>query len=80
MSHMTITRSGWDGVAVEYRPARRIEGINVNAGVSVELTLDTGAAALVFSIEDARTVSAALSQILMLHDAAERLADEKAVA
>ncbi|WP_157121846.1 hypothetical protein [Nocardia violaceofusca] len=77
---MTITRSGWDGVAVEYRPARRIEGINVSAGVSVELTVETGAAALVFSIADARTVSAALSQILMLHDAAERLAAEKAVA
>ncbi|WP_146100780.1 hypothetical protein [Nocardia nova] len=79
MSHMTITRSGWDGVAVEYRPAGRVGGIDVKAGVSVELTLDTGSAALVFSIEDARTVSASLAQILMLHDAAERLANEKAV-
>ncbi len=80
MSFMQVTASKWDGIEVKYREARRTEDTPVPAGVDVHLDNDQSHAWLRLSIEDARALAEQLPRILMLHDAAERLADEKAVA
>ncbi len=68
------------GVSAEYKPERQFEGCLLPAQVDIDLKTEGGARAwLCLSIEDARTLAAALPQILMLHDAAVRLAAECAV-
>ncbi|WP_280255189.1 hypothetical protein [Nocardia wallacei] len=72
--------AGFDGVEVEYRSERRTEwGSVLDPGVLVRLKTDSGSATMGLSIEDARTIAAALPQVLMLHDAAVCLAAECAV-
>lgn len=80
MSFMSVSVSKWDGVEATYREAYQYKGTSVAASVDVRLDSDRSDARLNLSIEDARTLAEQLPQILMLHDAAERLAAEKAVA
>lgn len=80
MSFMSVSVSKWDGVEASYREAYRYNGTSVPASVDVRLDSDRGDARLNLSIVDARTLAEQLPRILMLHDAAERLAAEKAVA
>lgn len=76
-SYVSSLSAGFAGVEVEYRPERRTDwGSVLDPGVLVRLKTDAGSATMGLSIEDARTIAAALPQILMLHDAAVRLATE----
>ncbi|WP_040817363.1 hypothetical protein [Nocardia jiangxiensis] len=80
MSFLAMMSTGFDGVRAKYVPAvRNALGRMSSPVVRVELNGVT-ASSLTLTIEDARTLTETLSQILMLHDAAERLAAEKAVA
>ncbi|MFF0455256.1 hypothetical protein [Nocardia africana] len=80
MSFMSVSVSKWDGVEATYREAYQYKGTSVAASVDVRLDSDRSDARLNLSIEDARTLAEQLPQILMLHDQAERLGAEKAVA
>ncbi len=83
-SWMTVSSTSFDDVKAEYQPAWVTEyGTRVPASVWIDLEEETrgsSSAHLHLSIENARTLASVLPQILMLHDAAERLAAEKAVA
>ncbi|WP_433622952.1 hypothetical protein [Nocardia sp. CA-120079] len=81
MSFMQVSVSKYDGIDVQYRAAFQSTHGNgrVPASVDVELNSNGGRAWLNLSLEDARTLADRLPQILMLHDAAERLAAEMAV-
>nr|WP_153410328.1 hypothetical protein [Nocardia macrotermitis] len=79
-TYMSASVSAPEGIEVNYHPERPMsfgDGV-VPAGVDVRFTGTT--AYLSLSIEDARALAEQLPQILMLHDAAERVAAEKAVA
>ncbi|GAB2699704.1 hypothetical protein [Nocardia thraciensis] len=81
MSFMDVTVRKFDGIEAKYRPSRRSAyDDRIPASVDVELENAGGRAWLNLSIEDARTLADRLPQILMLHDQAEHLAAEKAVA
>ncbi|AHH17260.1 hypothetical protein NONO_c24640 [Nocardia nova SH22a] len=80
MSFMQVSASKWDGIEVKYREAFQSNGYSIAASVDVRLDTDRSDARLSLSIEDARTLAEQLPRILMEHDAAERLAAEKAVA
>ncbi|WP_040827755.1 hypothetical protein [Nocardia jiangxiensis] len=80
MSFLAMMSTGFDGVRAKYVPAvRNALGGRNSAVVRVEL-IGVPASSLTLTIEDARTLAQTLPQILMLHDAAEHLAAEKAVA
>ncbi|WP_433680663.1 hypothetical protein [Nocardia sp. CA-119907] len=79
MSFMQVNVSKYDGIDVQYREARQDTYGRIPASVDVKLVNDGGRAWLNLSLEDARTLADRLPQILMLHDAAERLAAEMAV-
>ncbi len=81
MSFMTTFSPLSDEVAADYSPASVYDGRRVPASIWVRL-LKQGervGANLNLSIEDARVLGEALTQIVLLHDAAERLAAAKAV-
>ncbi|WP_024801230.1 hypothetical protein [Nocardia sp. BMG51109] len=79
-SYISSMSTGFAGVEVEYRPERRSDwGSVVDPGVLVRLKTDSGNATMGLSIEDARSIAEALPQVLMLHDAAVRLAADCAV-
>jgi hypothetical protein len=80
---MSVYLPGFEGIEAEYVPARLSPFGDVMLRASVLVSLidpKAGTASLGLSIEDARVLAEALPRILMLHDAAERLAAEKAVA
>ncbi|MBO0856176.1 MAG: hypothetical protein J2P18_20695 [Nocardia sp.] len=80
-SYMSTMNTGFGGVEVEYEPPSRTDsGYALDAGVLVRLRTDVGTASMGLSIEDARVLAEQLPQIVMMHDAAVRLAAEKAVA
>ncbi len=79
MSFMNVSTGYSTAVKVEYHPQTQGRAFSVPAFVSIELELKNSRADLVLSIEDARLVADQMSQLLMLHDAAERLAAEKAI-
>lgn len=80
MSHMSVMNSSHDEIAVEYKPVRQDGDMTLPAVVWIDLEGGSGRAHLSLSIDDARVLAERLPRILMLHDAAERLAAEKAVA
>jgi hypothetical protein len=82
MSFLAMMTTGFDGVEAVYEPARPNDlGRTTQAFVRVKLNgVSAARASMTLTVEDARTLAEALPQILMLHDAAERLAAEKAVA
>ncbi|WP_433758136.1 hypothetical protein [Nocardia sp. CA-135398] len=79
---MTVSSCSFEDVNAEYHPARDIgDGLIVGATVWVDLENGPGGigdARLVLSIENARTLAESLTQIVMLHDAAEHAAAERA--
>ncbi|MFX0579453.1 hypothetical protein [Nocardia nepalensis] len=80
MSYMSVVTSRYDSVELEYKSARPGEYGPLPPVVYLNLRDGGGNAYVALTIEDARAVAEALPQIIMLHDAAERLAAEKAVA
>lgn len=81
MPFFDVTCCG-DEVVAEYAPAKVFNGMALDASVWLRLH-DRGAripGGLNLSIESVRGLAEQLPQILMLHDAAERLAAEKTVA
>lgn len=81
MSYMSTNVNRFDGVVSEYLPAHGTDyGAQVPAYVLVHLGQDHHDATLGMRIEDARTLVADVTRILMLHDSVQHLAAEKAVA
>ncbi|MBF6171529.1 hypothetical protein [Nocardia blacklockiae] len=74
--------SGLDGLDVHYDPAHRIDGHSQPAYVRIELGGGTTGSRsyLGMTIAEARMLAGALVNIVMLHDAAERVAAERSVA
>ncbi|WP_433679970.1 hypothetical protein [Nocardia sp. CA-119907] len=79
MSYMDVMSSGHDEISVEYKSVRQSGGMTLPAVVWVDLEGGRGRAHLALSIEHARILAERLPRLLMLHDAAERLAAEMAV-
>ncbi|MQY22447.1 hypothetical protein [Nocardia macrotermitis] len=86
MSYASMRGFTFELREVEYAPAHEYrwgpeeEYVNQIAA-TVDLRFEGGMSlCLSLSIEDARALAEQLPQILMLHDAAERVAAEKAVA
>ncbi len=80
MSFLAMMTTAFEGVDAVYVPATRNALGRMNSPVVRVRLKGVSASSLTLTIEDARTLAEALPQILMLHDAAERLAAEKAVA
>ncbi|MGV9681008.1 hypothetical protein ACWDSJ_37550 [Nocardia sp. NPDC003482] len=78
---MSVLTGRLDGIEVEYKPARFSERLGENLPAAVHLNFDDpgGHAYVALTVEDARVLAERLPQVLMLHDAAERLAAVKAV-
>ncbi|MFF0493602.1 hypothetical protein ACFYTQ_31670 [Nocardia sp. NPDC004068] len=81
MAYLNVLTARFDGIEVEYKPSRFSEPLGENLPAVVYLNLeDRGRTSyLALTIEDARVLAERLPQILMVHDAAERLAAEMAV-
>ncbi len=79
-SYMSVGSAAFEAVKAEYQPTRTTDyGTRVPAYVWIDLQDGRGSAHLSLSIEHTRELAEALPQILMFHDAAERLAAQKAI-
>ncbi|WP_280383074.1 hypothetical protein [Nocardia wallacei] len=79
----SVKSSDMKGVDVHYDPAYRVDGGRVQpAFVRIELGGNGigNKAYLAMDVTEARGLAAALMNVILLHDAAERLAAVKAVA
>ncbi len=80
MAFLDVSCNG-DEVITEYSPAKDFLGKTVGASIAIRMfDKSVHVAGLILSIEESRVLSESLAQLVMLHDAAERLAAEKAVA
>ncbi len=78
MSHFMSSTGAHDEVVAEYIPAEPEEAFS--AYVRVRLTGGSGSATMFLDIEHVRVLTQVLPDLLMSHDAAQRVAREQAAA